>query len=246
MIGSYPELRVMKMIGLLFGVSLSLAFATSAAPFSDNTVGYVKVTVPANGFALLGVPLSGTNNLLNTTIRLPDGYDGTTAFRYDATVQNYRDAIQWIEGFGWFSPTDPAPTVNPGEGIWIRNIAANPLNFIFVGGVVQGTYSVPVPGENRLNLASSAVPRAANLGDTVTGTPPGTLGFPAADGDCVFVFDVAAQKYKDIYCYFPGFGWFSANEDDPGPLGPFIPVATGFWTQVTGPGKIWDQSFSVD
>src|SRR5687767_5312021 len=60
----------MKTFALLLGVALSLAtFTTSAAPFSSNAVGYVKVSVPTNQFALLGVPLSGTNNLLNTTMR---------------------------------------------------------------------------------------------------------------------------------------------------------------------------------
>ena len=190
----------MKTFAVLFAIALTLAgFATSAAPFSGNAVGYVKVVAPAGGFVLLGVPLSGTNNLLNTTIRLPDGYDGTMIFRYDPALQNYRDAIQWVEDFGWFSPSDPTPTVNPGEGIWLRNISGNELRFTFVGSILEGSYSTAIPGGNNLNLASSAVPRGVNLGDPAGPPNPGTLGFPAADGDCIFVFDVATQNYKDPY-----------------------------------------------
>ena len=230
---------------LLLTAALSAAgLATSMAQvYSVNAVGYVNISVPANGLAIVGVPLNGTNNQLNTTMPLPAGSDGCTIYRFDVPSQNYLDAINWFDGFGWFSPTDPTPTVNPGEGIWLQNTTPAPLPVTFVGEVPQGTLNNPIPGGNNLKLASSIKPVAAPIGDT---TLPASLLFPAADGDTLFIFDTAIQNYKEAYNYFAGFGWFSANTDDPGPQGPTIPVASGFWTQVPGPGKTWTQTFSVN
>ena len=127
---------------LLLTAALSAAgLATSMAQvYSVNAVGYVNVSVPANSYAIVGVPLNGTNNSLNTTMPLPAGYADTTIFRFDVATQNYLDSIVW----------------------------------------------------------------------------------------------------------FDGFGWFSVNADDPGPQGPTIPVAGGFWAQIPGVAKTWTQTFSVN
>ena len=224
----------MKTRILLTAVSL-LAANTFAQVHSTNVVGYVNVSIPANKLAILGVPLNGISNDLNTLIVLPPG-DCGVIYRFDVGLQNYRDPINWFDGVGWFSPSDPNPTINPGEGFWLQNVCAVDLPFVFMGEILGGTYNNALPGGNNLKLASSIVPRA----DTLTG-----LGFPTADGDTEYAFDVATQNYKEPYNYFAGFGWFSANPDDPGPLGPVIQVATGFWTQIPGPGKTWTQIFRV-
>ena len=233
---------------LLLTAALSAAgLATSMAQvYSVNAVGYVNQSVPANGLAILAVPLNGTNNSLNTTMPLPNGYDGTTMYRFDVPSQNYLDAIAWIEGFGWFSPTDSNPTVNPGEGIWVQNLAATALNITFVGEVPAGTLNNPIPGNNNLKLASSIVPKGLPIGDVATAAT--TLGFPAVDGDTLYIFNPAIQNYKEAYGYIDGFGWFSANADDPGPAGPVIAPGTGFWTQkATANGPLaWTQTFSVN
>jgi hypothetical protein len=231
---------------LLLTAALSAAgLATSMAQvYSVNAVGYVNQSVPANGLAILSVPLNGTNNALNTTMPIPNGYDGTTVYRFDVATQNYLDPIAWIEGFGWFSPSDANPTVNPGEGVWVQNLAATALPITFVGEVPSGTLNNAIPGGNNLKLASSVVPKGLPLGDVATaGT---TLGFPAADSDTVFIFNPATQNYKDPYAYIDGFGWFSANADDPGPGGPVIQPGTGFWSQKPGAAGTWTQTFSVN
>jgi hypothetical protein len=175
---------------------------------------------------------------------LPNGYDGTTIYRFDVSLQNYLDPIGWIEGFGWFSPTDGNPTVNPGEGIWVQNVAAAVLNVTFVGEVPSGTLNQSIPGGNNLKLASSIVPKGLPIGDTPSAAT--TLGFPAADGDTLYLFNPATQNYKDPYGYIDGFGWFSANADDPGPAGPTIAPGTGFWSQKPGAAGTWTQTFSVN
>ncbi|HKQ36706.1 MAG TPA: hypothetical protein VJ063_01435 [Verrucomicrobiae bacterium] len=231
---------------LLLTAALSAAgLATSMAQvYSVNAVGYVNQSVPANGLAILAVPLNGTNNSMNTTLALPNGFDGTTAYRFDASAQNYRDPITWIEGFGWFSASDADPTINPGEGVWIQNLAAAALNITFVGEVPSGTLNNAIPGGNQLKLASSVVPKGLPIGDAASAAT--TLGFPAGDGDTLYVFSPAIQNYKDPYTYIDGFGWFSANADDSGPGGPVIAPGTGFWTQKAGAPATWTQTFSVN
>src|SRR5512139_1316589 len=56
---------------LLAMAAMSVAAATSwAQVYSVNAVGYVNVTIPADGakLALLANPLNGTNNQLNTIL----------------------------------------------------------------------------------------------------------------------------------------------------------------------------------
>jgi hypothetical protein len=211
--------------------------------YSANAVGYVNVALRA-GFNLISNPLNGTNNHLNTILPLPNTADGTTLFRFKPAIQNYADSITYFGGFGWVS-ADPTETyiVNPGEGVFIRPSGPTPLNVTFVGEVPQGSLSNPILGGNRYSIVASQVPQALPLGASGQAN---TLMFPAVDGDTVFIFDNVAQAYKDSYTYFAGFGWASANPDDPGPIGPTIPVATSFFVQKKGADTAWTRTFTVN
>jgi hypothetical protein len=230
---------------LLLTAALSAAgLATSMAQvYSVNAVGYVNQTVPANGLAILAIPLNGTNNQLNTTMWLPNGFDGTIMYRYDDFIQNYQNPLTWFEGVGW-AGDEFNPTVNPGEGVWIQNIAGQALTHTFVGEVPAGTLNNAIPGGNALKLASSVVPKSLPIGRAGSAA---TLGFPAGDGDNIFIFDPTIQNYKEVYTYFdpPGV-WASANPDDPGVDGPVIAPGTGFWSQKVGSAATWTQTFSVN
>jgi hypothetical protein len=232
---------------LLLTAALSAAgLVTSMAQvYSVNAVGYVNKTVPGNGWAAWGNPLNGTNNSLNTILSLPAGYDGCNVYRFDPPSQAYLDSIAWIEGFGWFSPSDPDPTISPGEGFFFQNGAGQPLTVTFVGEVPSGTLNNPVIGGNRWSIRSSMVPKGLRLGDTdpATGTA-NTLAFSAADGDNVYIFDTATQAYLDSYAYIAGFGWFSPS--DPDPDGPLIEPGSSFFSQKAGPDTTWTQTFSVN
>jgi len=232
---------------LLLTAALSAAgLATSMAQvYSVNAVGYVNKTVPAFGYCILANPLNGTNNSLNTVLPLPPGYDGSNIYRFDPATQGYLDSIAWIEGFGWFSPSDPDPTVNPGEGFFLQNSANQSLTVTFVGEVPSGTLNNPVAGNNRYSIRSSIVPKGLRLGDTdpATGTA-NTLEFPADDGDNVYIFNCVTQQYDDSYAYIAGFGWFSPS--DPDPDGPLIEPGSGFFSQKAAPDRVWVQTFSVN
>lgn len=218
--------------------------SSMAQVYSANAVGYVNLTLQA-GFNLAANPLNGTNNNLNTILPLPDSADGTVIFRYNAASQSYNNSITWFTGFGWFT-SDPNPNalvVNPGEGFFIKPSGPTPLTVTFVGEVPQGNLSNPLLGNNYFAIVSSQVPQALPLGSTGEAN---TLNFPAFEGDVVFLFNAVTQAYKNSYTYFGGFGWFSNNPDDPGPVGPTIPVATSFFLQKKGADVNWTRNFSVN
>jgi len=138
--------------------------------------------------------------------------------------------------------------VNPGESFWIFPVhaSATTLNLTFVGEVPQGPLNNPLPTVGaKLAMKSSVVPQAAPIGTAADTT---TLQFPAEQGDVLFIFDTATQVYRDSYQYFDGFGWFSANTDDPGPKGPTIAVASGFFVQMdpAATANNWQRIFSVN
>jgi hypothetical protein len=211
-----------------------------AQVYSVNAVGYVNTGIPGNNqLAMLANPLKGTNNSISTII--PTAPDGTTLYRWDASVQNYRDAISYFDGIGWLS-TDPDPQLPTGEGFWLQNPGAA-TTLTFVGEVNQGADSngVQLSGGNNLSMLASKVPQSARLGTTGTA---GTLEFPAADGDTVYQWDAAIQNYKDDYTYFVGIGWLHST--DPDPNGPLVNVGTGFWLQRSGAAGVWNRNFSVN
>ena len=241
------------------------ALATSMAQiFSVNAVGYVKVTIPANGLEMIANPLNQPNNDLNVILPLKDDstQDGITIYRFDPNGGGgggaYRNAITWVSngpGMGglWFTPdVDPnATVVNPGEGFFVYNVTGTAADLTFVGEVMQGSLSNPIPANGKLSMRSSQVPQAAGLGDPAHAD---SLRFPASGGDTVYVFDVPghAQAYSDAYTYIdtgdptmPNF-WFNAS--DANPEGPVIPVAGSFFViKADAVASVnWTRTFSVN
>jgi len=202
---------------------------------SPNIAAYINVAIPGNGAkALISIPLNGTNNHLNTVLPLPSSADGSFIERFRSDTQSLGDAITWMEGLGWFSPDpDEDFIIAPGEAFWIHN-SGPAMTLTFVGDVPQGNLSNSIPAN--LSLRSSIAPLQGQLS--------GLLGFAAEDGDQIYVFDVPIQNYKDTYSYIASIGWISSNTDDAGPLGPVIPIATGFVLQKAGSAGPWVQTFN--
>ena len=232
--------RHMRTKTLLLTAALAAAgvVSSSAQVFSVNAVGYVNLALPV-GFSMIANPLNGVNNKLDTILPLPDAAEGTEMYRFANGA--FGDVITFYGGgVGWFtSNPDPNWTVlNPGEGVFIRPIAA--MTITFVGEVPQGTLSNPVSAG--FSIRSSQVPQQARLGATGVA---GTLNFPAADTDNVYVFNSATQSYKDVYTYYGGTDNFWFSNADADPAGPLIAVGTSFWSQKTT-AAAWGRTFSVN
>lgn len=220
----------MKAIGLfLLGLSLTISTSSAQPVYSANVVGYHTRDVPTGGICTLSNPLNGTNNQFNTVLRLPAWADGTMVHRWDPTLQKWLDPVQFYAGFGWFSPSDSQPTLNPGEGtfIWVPANSSNAqLRIEFVGELPAGTLCAPLVGGNQLNLWGP------KFCQTLASIQP-------ADGDTLIDFNCAQpdQIYREPFTYIAGFGWFSANPDDPGPQGPALSPGAAYWLQIPGPSR---------
>jgi len=212
---------------LLLTAALSAAgVATSLAQvFSVNAVGYVNKTIPAgNKLALISNALdagAGNNTIGNLFKGAPDG---TQVFKYNGTsyVTATFDALE-----NAFLPASAAATtVEPGEGVFVRNTTAQPVTFTFVGEVKQGQLDNPLPAG--LSIRSSMVPQK--------GTAQ-ALGLPGSDGDQVFQFQPDTQSYYTST--FDGLenAWLPALKD--------LEVGEAFFLR-RGAAGTWSRTFSVN
>jgi hypothetical protein len=231
---------------LLLTAALSAAgLATSMAQvYSVNAVGYVNQTIPAGGYAIIANPLNGNpDNDVNNLIPLPaDGsYDGANIYRFNPVTQGYRETMSYVTGAGWLAADPSDLIINPGEGFFFQNVAGTPLNLTFVGEVPAGSPTLnPIAGGNRYSIRSAVVPKGGRLGWEGLA---GSLEFPADNGDNLYVFDVATQRYKETYSYVADVGWLH----DVDPLeGPNVLPGTGFWIQKLEPGRDWRMAFTVN
>lgn len=168
-----------KTLLLTAAVSAAGISGSLAQVFSVNAVGYVNTKIPAGKLALISNPLdAGAGN--NTVAKLFAGVpDGTQIYKFNGTGYE----IASFDGLdGVFDK--PNITIEPGEGVFVRNNSAAEITVTFVGEVKQGSLSNPLP--NGLSIRSSQVPQTGNVAD---------LGFPATDGDQIFKFNVATQGY---------------------------------------------------
>jgi len=203
------------------------AATTMAQVYSVNAVGYVnKTLVP--GFQLVANPLdAGAGN--NTVAKLFAGAPaGTTVYKYTGTGFDVNDYDPDTYGAqGW---ADPAQTLVPGEGAFVKLPAGANFTVTFVGEVAQGSLSNPLP--KGFSIRSSQVPQSAAL-DTV-------LKFPIANGDFIYQYDTAAKAYVttdyDTDTYGPQ-GWATTA---PSPA-----VGEAFWVKKIAAVN-WVRDFSVN
>mgnify|MGYP006969320779 CR=1 FL=1 len=187
--------------------------------YSLNVVGYYNVTIPPNSFALIANQLNTTNNTIAAL--LPSVPPGTQFFKY-------------VTGTGWQSylfdefelawTPDGNATLNPGEGGFIKNNTSQPLTITFVGEVLQGSLTNPIPAG--FAVRSSMVPQAGTLT---------ALAFPAVPGD-------------QVYKYTPGSGYTSYLFDEFElawtPSDPSVGVGEAFFSRK-GQAVNWVRNFTV-
>lgn len=190
-------------------------FVIGGAPsYSLNAVGYYTVDTPG-GWYFAANQLNYKNNLLDEVLPLPGSAEGTYLRKWDAHDQRYLDMVDFVSGFGWYSPSDPAPALHPGEGglmFIMNNGAPAPLQLTFVGEIARRSCATIYAGWNF---------RSLSLGGDLSEIDP-------RDGDSLFLFDTWQQQYRDTIYYIDGFGWFdpSGASDTSGPR---IPVGQSFF-----------------
>lgn len=194
------------------------SFGAFAQVYSVNAVGYINVTVPSKAFALVANQLNSGGNTVAEV--LPGVPEGTIVFKYAQAGGFAANSFEFGE---WATP---AAKVEPGEGFFLQNNSAAAVTVTFVGEVPQGNLATALA--NGLNLVSSKVPQAGKL---VT-----DLKFPATEGDVVYQWDTAGQKYKAANGF--EFGEWAGGE-------PNIAVGEGFFVQKNGAGS-WTRTFSVN
>ena len=206
-----------KTLILTAAIGLAGAASSMAQVYSVNAVGYINLSfVP--GFTMMANQLdNGADNLVSDLFT--GAPEGTTVYKFKSDTGTYD--INILEFGEW---SNPAMTLVPGEGAFVRNTTADPFNVTLVGEVPQGTLTTPVPAT--FAILSSQVPQAGQL-DTV-------LGFPVDEGDTVYRWAAAAQTYvTSIY----EFGEWSVP--------PELEVGQAFFSKAAT-AKDWTREFSVN
>jgi len=227
----------MRTKALLLTAALAAAgVSTSVAQvYSVNAVGYVNVALPA-GFSMVANPLNaGTGN--NTIAKLfapanisPSLPNGSRVFIYNNTTGTYT-TVSYNTLTGWGNAANAALETLPGDGVFFQNLSANPITVTFVGEVMQGSLSTPIP--NGFSIKSSQVPAA-----TDPDALPVADRIPGANGDRIFRFNNSTSTYTTFQYNSLLNAW--------NPSLPTFNVGESFFVQRLNPATSWNRTFSVN
>jgi hypothetical protein len=243
---------------LLSGIVAALSGASLMAQvYSQNAVGYVNVTVPPLGFAIVADQLlangSGQANYISTAQStgvldqlLDNAHNGVivskltngTYVSFAVTANaNPANPPSW-------QPSAAGTTLNPGEAVWVYNPFSTNIVLTFVGTVPQGTgltntalvgSSVWTSGGG-ISLISSIIPQTGAI-DSVLGLSNNV----ANPGDIINIFDPSTQGFVTSAATLNGssFTW------QPAPATPT--VGQGFFYFAVNPAGVnWVRSFTVN
>jgi hypothetical protein len=207
---------------LLTAALCAAGIATSKAQvYSVNAVGYVNTPLVA-GYNLIANPLDNKgsngagNQIKNLFAALPGG---SQIFKFNGTKYDLAE-VDLLSGE--ITGAAATMTVEPGEGVFVKVDA--PSTITFVGEVKTGSLSTPVPAG--FSIKSSQVPQAG----TAT-----ALNFPAGEGDQIFIFNEATQKYTTY-----GFNLGAWDTE------PNIDVGEAFFVNNVSGAKQWTRTFNIN
>jgi hypothetical protein len=230
-----------KALLLTAAASLIGAAAMAQAVVSVNVVGFVNVTIPASGYAMVANQLNGSPNNVITNV-IPTAPGGTQVFTWDAVNQQLNNAIEFVPGVGWVEGEAISEAVlAPGMGFYVLNNQATPLTLTFVGEVSQGTAATGNALTVNMvaagySMISSIVPQS--LGLTAMGFPT-----PTQPGVQYYSFNTVSQSLNDAIEYVPTVGWVQGESIvDPTPA-----VGEGFFIlNPNATGMTWTRDFKVN
>jgi hypothetical protein len=202
--------------------------------YSVNAVGYVNVTVPANGFALLANPLNQPTNTLAAV--LPDATSGTKVYVINKTTGLFDTFTKQANG-AWTGVGVANARLEPGSGFFVKNPnTTNTMALTFVGEVPQttDTTALTVTYNAGFNLVGSIVPQAGALEGT------DGLGYTPTVGDVVYSFNPTTQAYATATRQANG-KWTGQGSTGGAAA---ISVAQGFWLNAKT-GGTWTRTFTI-
>jgi hypothetical protein len=226
---------------LLCAAALAAGVVTTMAQsnvYSLNVVGYVNVPTKGGGnFNLIANPLNnGNNNISNLFAGFAQ--DGDSVFRWNPTIQDLDGVIYTYSSFS--SSWSPAPfSLRPGEGVFYLNSGVDKTN-TFVGEVIQGSYTNPVPfgavavlGGGNFNIYGSSIPLGGSFTNAIVGITP-------RDGDSVFFWNTTTQ---DLDGTIPTYSSFSQTWT---PSTTVLNPGLGLLYLGSGPNQAqWVRNFTV-
>lgn len=172
---------------------------------SANIIGYASTTLPP-GFSMIANPFDAASNAIAELIK---GWpDGTTFNKFDTLL--FRLSDNAVKHGKW---TNPSEKLLPSEGGIFFNPTSDYKSLNFVGDVMQGQLSVPIPAG--FSVRSPLSPQAGQLDED--------LDFPIGEGDVIHLFDRDEQKY--VLYPFEGGKWTSGV--------PVINLCESFWVAKT-------------
>lgn len=209
----------------------SIASSVAQTVYSVNAVGYVNVTIPAGGFALLANPLNQTVNSITSV--LPSVPNNTILYVINKTTGQFNTFTKRSETL-WSGTGAADVRLDPGVGFFLKNPTAEALTVTFVGEVPQttDTAALSVAYNAGFNLVGSIVPQSGGL--------VSTLGYTPTANDVVYRFDTAKQSYVFSTYRNPTTGWTGIS----GETEPQISVAQGFWLNAKTSGT-WTRTFTI-
>jgi len=206
----------MKKTLLIAAAALAAGIISTQASsvYSQNIVGYINTTVPANGFALVGnqLNLDGTNGISQVfgsgLVSDVNAVNNTAIYLWLPGVQQYQSlqyfnatdaAADWGGPAGFYDGggtyyNNPLP---PGQAAFLLNVNnSTPLTNTFTGTVPQGTnIMTTVPGFNLYSLSSPVV---TNLCDPNGGNYTGVSDVNAVNNDQVYLWVPSVQQYQAL------------------------------------------------
>jgi len=229
---------------LLAAAALVAAGALSAMAqsnvYSLNVVGYVNVpTTGGSQFNLVGNPMNNANNGITNLFGASFAQDGDQVYRWNTASQDLDPTIYTYSSFShsW----DGNFTLRPGEAVFYLNNGNNATN-TFVGDVVQGSYTNPVPrgatspinlvGGSSFNMIASSVPVGGSFTNAISGIAP-------SDGDQVYTWNTGTQDLDGNIATYSSFShsWdTTAINVNPG---------IGFFYLNNGANQTWVRNFTV-
>jgi hypothetical protein len=183
---------------------------------SRNVIGYVSFVLPP-GFSMIANPLDGPSKRVSDLFK---GWpDGTRLSKYDTREFCLEENV--VKNGKW---TNSSEKLMPGEGAIFFNPTSDYKSHSFVGEVLQGNLSVPIPPG--FSIRSSLLPYQGSLDE---------LNFPIADGDVIHLFDRDRQQYA-LHPYENG-KWTSGA--------PMMGLGESFWVAKAKPGN-WVRKLSIE